>query len=153
MPTQRSKWNKRNGRGRKTVKSGLGTFDIDTPQNRQSSFEPELVRKRQTILADNLSEKIIGLSGLGKGYPHLGPYKGDLRYRYLAHRPGPDDRPYNPRCKGLAEPAIGTVVLYRMVDAMHNKVKVDGKIEHRALYNILGLNKEGYKQILGTYIS
>lgn len=62
---ERSRGNKRNGRGKKTIKSALGTFDIETPQDRQSRFEPELVRKRQTILADNLSEKIIGLYGLG----------------------------------------------------------------------------------------
>ena len=39
------------------------------------------------------------------------------------------------------------------LDAMHYKVKVDGKIEHKALYNILGINKEGYKEVLGMYIS
>jgi transposase-like protein len=39
------------------------------------------------------------------------------------------------------------------LDAMHYKVKVDGRIEHKALYNILGINKEGYKEILGMYIS
>ena len=36
---------------------------------------------------------------------------------------------------------------------MHYKVKVEGKIEHKALYNILGINKEGYKEVLGMYIS
>lgn len=36
---------------------------------------------------------------------------------------------------------------------MHYKVRVNGKIEHRALYNILGVNKEGRKEILGMYIS
>lgn len=39
------------------------------------------------------------------------------------------------------------------LDAMHYKVKVDGKIQHKALYNILGINKEGYKEVLGMYIS
>ncbi len=39
------------------------------------------------------------------------------------------------------------------LDAMHYKVKVDGKIKHRALYNILGINKDGYKEVLGMYIS
>lgn len=47
----RSQGNKRNGKGKKTLKSAFGTFEIDTPQDRQSSFEPELVKKRQTILA------------------------------------------------------------------------------------------------------
>ena len=64
----RAKGNKRNGKGKKTLKSGFGTFEIDTPQDRHSSFEPEIVKKRQTILADNLSEKIIGLYGLGISY-------------------------------------------------------------------------------------
>ena len=39
------------------------------------------------------------------------------------------------------------------LDAMHYKVKVDGKIVHKALYNILGINTEGKKEILGVYIS
>ena len=51
---ERLKGNKRNGHGKKTLKSGFGSFDIDTPQDRQSRFEPEFVKKRQTILADNL---------------------------------------------------------------------------------------------------
>ena len=61
---QREKGNKRNGKGKKTIKSSIGSFDIETPQDRHSSFEPEIVKKRQTILADNLSEKIIGLYGI-----------------------------------------------------------------------------------------
>lgn len=36
---------------------------------------------------------------------------------------------------------------------MHYKVKVDGKIKHKALYNVLGINKDGYKEVLGMYIS
>ena len=36
---------------------------------------------------------------------------------------------------------------------MHYKVKVDGKIQHKALYNILGVNKDGHKEILGMYVS
>ncbi len=43
---QRSGGNKRNGKGKKKLKSGFGTFDIDPPQDRQISFEPELVKNR-----------------------------------------------------------------------------------------------------------
>ena len=63
--SERSKGNKRNGKGKKSLMTGIGTFDKETPADRHSTFEPELVKKRQTILADNLSEKIIGLYGLG----------------------------------------------------------------------------------------
>jgi len=151
---QRTKGNKRNGKGKKTLKSGFGTFDIDTPQDRQSSFEPELVKKRQTILADNLSEKIIGLYGLGMSYRDISAHIKEMYDTEISHtvlsqitdRIIPDVKAWQNR---PLEPLYCIVWL----DAMHYKVKVDGKIEHKALYNILGINKEGYKEVLGMYIS
>ncbi len=150
----RSKGNKRNGKGKKTIKSGVGTFDIETPQDRQSSFEPELVRKRQTILADNLSDKIIGLYGLGMSYRDISAhikeiYDTDISHTVLGQitdRIIPDVKAWQSR---PLEPLYCIVWL----DAMHYKVKVDGKITHRALYNVLGINKEGHKEVLGMYIS
>src|SRR5680860_922011 len=65
---ERSKGNKRNGKGSKTLRTGVGTFEVTTPQDRHSNFEPDIVKKRQTILADNLADKIIGLYGLGMSY-------------------------------------------------------------------------------------
>tara|TARA_R110002012_G_scaffold308002_3_gene513928 strand:+ start:6652 stop:7671 length:1020 start_codon:yes stop_codon:yes gene_type:complete len=152
--SQRINGNKRNGKGKKTIKSGYGTFDIDTPQDRQSSFEPELVKKRQTILADNLSDKIIGLYGLGMSYRDISShikemYDTDISHTVLSQitdKIVPDVKAWQNR---PLEPLYCIVWL----DAMHYKVKVDGKIEHRALYNILGINKEGYKEVLGMYIS
>jgi transposase-like protein len=147
---QRSKGNKRNGKGKKTLKSGFGTFDIDTPQDRHSSFEPELVKKRQSILAD----KIIGLYGLGMSYRDISAhiremYDTDISHTVLSQITDkiiPDVKAWQNR---PLEPLYCIVWL----DAMHYKVKVDGKIVHKALYNILGINKDGYKEILGMYIS
>ena len=152
--SQRSKGNKRNGKGKKTIKSGVGSFDITTPEDRQSSFEPELVKKRQTILADNLSEKIIGLYGLGMSYRDISShikeiYDTDISHTVLSQitdRIIPDIKAWQSR---PLEPLYCIVWL----DAMHFKVKVDGRIQHRALYNVLGVNKDGCKEILGMYIS
>jgi len=151
---ERSQGNKRNGRGKKTLKSSLGSFDIDTPQDRQSSFEPGILKKRQTILADNLSEKIIGLYGLGMSYRDISAHIKEMYDSEISHtvlsqitdRIIPDVKAWQSR---PLEPLYCIVWL----DAMHYKVKVDGKIKHRALYNVLGINKEGYKDILGIYIS
>src|SRR5690606_12386301 len=63
--SEREAGNKRNGKGKKTIRSSAGTFDIQTPEDRQSTFEPKIIRKRETILADSLEDKIIGLYGLG----------------------------------------------------------------------------------------
>lgn len=152
--SERSKGNKRNGKGKKSLKTGIGTFDIETPSDRQSSFEPELVKKRQTILADNLSEKIIGLYGLGMSLRDISGhikemYDTDISHTILSQitdRIIPDVKAWQSR---PLEPLYCIVWL----DAMHYKVKVDGKIEHKALYNILGINKEGRKEVLGMYIS
>lgn len=58
------KKNKRNGTSKKTLKTNIGETAITTPTDRNSSFEPSIIKKRQTILADNLSEKISTLHGL-----------------------------------------------------------------------------------------
>ena len=63
-PDQRAEGNKRNGKGKKKLKSGFGSFEIDTPQDRQSSFEPELVKKRQTILPTTSLKRSLGCTGL-----------------------------------------------------------------------------------------
>lgn len=62
---ERLEGNKRNGRGKKTLKRGHGSFEIATSQDRRSSFERDVVKKRQAILADSLAEKIIGIYGFG----------------------------------------------------------------------------------------
>ena len=151
---EREQGNKRNGKGKKTLKSSFGSFDIEPPQDRHSSFEPEIVKKRQTILADNLSDKIIGLYGLGMSYRDISSHLKELYDTEISHtvlsqitdKIIPDIKAWQSR---PLEPLYCIVWL----DAMHYKVKVDGKIKHRALYNILGINKEGYKDILGMYIS
>jgi transposase-like protein len=151
---ERSGGNKRNGKGKKKIKSGFGSFEIDTPQDRQSSFEPDLVKKRQTILADNLSEKIIGLYGLGMSYRDISShikemYDTDISHTVLSQI---TDR-IIPDVKAWQSRPLDPLYCIVWLDAMHYKVKVDGKIEHKALYNILGINKEGYKEVLGMYIS
>ncbi len=146
--------NKRNGKGRKTIKSGLGTFEIETPTDRNSSFEPEIIKKRQTILAENLSEKIIGLYGLGMGLRDISShikemYDTDISHTVLSQI---TDK-IIPDIKAWQSRPLEAMYCIVWLDAMHYKVRVDGKVQHRALYNILGINKEGYKEVLGMYIS
>ena len=50
--------NRRNGKTLKTVKSASGEIELTTPRDRNGSFEPQIVKKRQTILTDELDDKI-----------------------------------------------------------------------------------------------
>lgn len=146
--------NKRNGKGKKTIKSGLGTFEIQTPTDRNSSFEPEIIKKRQTILAENLSEKIIGLYGLGMGLRDISShikemYDTDISHTVLSQI---TDK-IIPDIKAWQSRPLESMYCIVWLDAMHYKVRIDGKVQHKALYNILGINKEGHKDVLGMYIS
>lgn len=151
---QRQAGNKRNGKGTKTIKSSAGSFQIDTPQDRHSRFEPQIVKKRETILADNLQDKIIGLYGLGMSLRDISGhikemYDTDISHTVLSQI---TDR-IIPQVKAWQNRPLESVYCIVWLDAMHYKVREDGKVVHKALYNILGINPAGRKEVLGMYIS
>ena len=152
--TDTSEKNKRNGKGKKTLKTNIGEIEITTPTDRNSSFEPSIVKKRQTILADNLSEKIIGLYGLGMSLRDICSHIEEIYDIQISHTVLTEitDR-IIPDIKAWQSGPLEALYCIVWMDAMHYKVRINGKIEHRALYNILGVNKEGKKEILGMYIS
>ena len=146
--------NKRNGKGKKTIKSGLGTFEVQTPTDRNSSFEPEIIKKRQTILAENLSEKIIGLYGLGMGLRDISSHIKEMYDTEISHTVlSQITDKIIPDIKAWQSRPLASMYCILWLDAMHYKVRSDCKIQHKALYNILGINKEGHKEVLGMYIS
>jgi len=146
--------NKRNGKRLKTLKTHEGSFEIETPKDRLSSFEPQIVKKRETILADNLQEKIIGLYGLGMSYRDISKhikemYDTDISHTLLSQI---TDR-IIPEVKSWQNRPLESMYPILWLDAMHYKVKDQGAVRHKALYNILGINRLGHKEILGVYIS
>ena len=82
---ERSSVNKRNGRGSKRVKTFAGEIEIEIPQDRHSSFTPEIIKKRETILADNLSSKIIGLYGLGMSLRDISSHIEEMYDTQISH--------------------------------------------------------------------
>ena len=60
--------NKRNGISTKTIKSSAGEFELVTPRDRNSTFAPEIVAKRQVVLDDDLCEKVLSMYGKGMIY-------------------------------------------------------------------------------------
>ncbi len=152
--SERVRGNKRNGKGKKTIKSSAGSFLIETPQDRHSSFEPELIKKRQTILAESLEEKIIGLYSLGMSYRDISSHIREMYDTNISHTVlSQITDKIIPEIKAWQNRPLETVYPIIWLDAMHFKVKDEGKVVHKALYNILGINKEGEKEILGIYLS
>ena len=70
--------NRRNGKTVKTVKSASGTFDLITPRDRNGTFEPQIIKKRQTILTDELDDKILKLFAIGTSYKDITAHLLDM---------------------------------------------------------------------------
>lgn len=63
--------NRRNGKAKKLMKSDLGSFELETPRDRNGTFEPQTVPKRQVTISSDIDKKIIGLYGLGMSYSDI----------------------------------------------------------------------------------
>ena len=151
---KRDQWNKRNGKGKKTIKSSTGSFDIETPQDRQSSFDPQIVKKRETVLADSLQDKIIGLYGLRMSLRDISDHIFEMYDTEISHTLlGQITDRIIPQVKAWQNRPLEPVYCIVWLDAMHYKVRSEGKVEHKALYNILGVNAAGMKEVLGMYVS
>lgn len=147
--------NRRNGHGSKSLRTSEGTMDLSTPRDRSGSFEPEIVKKRQTILADNLESKIIGLYGLGMSLRDIAAHIKEMYDTDISHTVLSEvtDRVI-PAIRLWQSHELEDIYTIVWLDAMYYKVKDEsGHIVTRCLYNVLGINLEGRKHLLGMYIS
>src|SRR5699024_10456798 len=129
---QREGGNKRNGKARKTIKSSAGSFEIETLQDRQSSFDPQLIKKRQTVLADSLADKIIGLYGLGMSLRDISAHISEMYDTELSHTVLSQitDR-IIPEVKAWQSRPLEEVYCIVWLDAMHYKVREERSEERR----------------------
>ena len=151
---ERQKGNKRNGKGSKTLKTSSGNIPIETPQDRNSSFEPEIVKKRQTVLADNLAPKIIGLYGKGMSLRDISSHIEEMYDVAISPTVLSEitDRVI-PQVKEWQNRPLDPVYPVVWLDAMHYKVRDGGRVVSRAVYNVLAINQAGKKELIGMYVS
>ncbi|HGK6651847.1 TPA: transposase [Legionella pneumophila] len=70
--------NRRNGKTSKLMKSTTGIFELDTPRDREGLFEPEIVKKRQTVLNESLDNKVLALYALGMSYEAISEHLAEM---------------------------------------------------------------------------
>jgi transposase-like protein len=146
--------NRRNGHGSKTVKSSIGTFKLDTPRDRDGSFEPQIVKKNQTKLTDELDQKILSMFASGMSYKDIRSHVEEI---YAVDVPEATISAVTDRLtvelKQWQERALDAVYAVVWLDAIFYKVKENGRYTQKTIYTILGLSLEGKKEVLGLYIS
>ena len=127
---------------------------MSTPRDRSGSFEPEIVKKRETIMAQSLEDKIIGLYGLGTSLRDISAhiketYDTDISATTLN---AITDK-IIPLVKEWQQRPLESLYCIVWLDAMFYKVKEEGRTQTRCVYNVLGINKDGKKEVLGMYVS
>ena len=152
--TERKQGNKKNGKGVKTLKTSSGTITIETPQDRLSNFEPQLVKKRETVLAENLAPQIISLYGRGLSFRDISKHIEEMYDMEISHATLSEiTERVIPQVKEWQNRPLESLYTIVWMDAMHYKVRSEGTVVTRAVYNILALNKAGFKELIGMYIS
>src|SRR3954452_14389781 len=143
--------NVRNGAGRKTVSTDLGPVEIKTPRDREGSFEPRLVAKRQTRLAGS-DDKILGLYAGGMTVRDIAAHLREL-YGVDVGRD---------TISRVTDAVLDDVIAWRTrpleavypivyFDAMFVKVREDRSVQSRACYLALGVSCDGEREVLGLW--
>lgn len=149
-----SRPNRRNGKGKKSVKTSFGDVDIQTPRDRAGTYSPELLPKRQRVLGLSLENKIISLYSMGMSYRDISQHIEEMydmevsaaQITSITDKVWPEIEEWRSRPLDDAYPFV-------WLDAMFYKVKQDGQIKSMAAYLVLGMNVEGEKDLLGIYLA
>lgn len=147
--------NRRNGKMRKNVQTEYGPVVVETPRDRAGSFSPETVQKRQTILAEGLSDKIISLYATGQSMKQISDFLEENYGTRISKETISNitDKVW-PEIKAWRSRTLDKVYPIVWMDAIHYKVRDDnGTATSRAIYNVLGVDREGHKDLLGMYVS
>lgn len=144
--------NYRNGTKPKSVRSKYGEFEVDVPQDRQSTFEPQVVPKRKKDIS-GIEDKIISMYAKGMtttqisemveeiyGFEVSGGMVSDITDKLLPQIEEWQNRP------------LSDVYPIVFIDAIHFSVRDDGIIRKLAAYVVLGINGDGYKEVMAIEV-
>lgn len=144
--------NKRNGYSKKTLKSQFGEIPIDVPRDREGEFEPQIIQKHQRDIS-GLEEKIISLYARGMSTRDIHDQVKDLYgIEMSAEMVSRITDKILPRVKEWQTRPLEPVYTFIFQDAIHYKIREDGRILNRAAYIILGVTANGYKEILSITV-
>ena len=144
--------NKRNGHTPKTVKSEFGEFQLDIPRDRNGEFEPEIVPKYCRDIS-GIEEKVISLYARGMTTRDIGAEIQELYgINVSAEKVSKITDRILPEIKEWQSRPLEPVYPFVFMDAIHYKIREDGRILNRAAYVVLGVTLEGNKDILSITI-
>lgn len=145
--------NRRNGKGKKRVRTSGGEVEIRTPRDRTSSFSPKILAKRQKHLPEDIERQIFALYARGNSYGDIRDFMEELYGVEIS--PATISRVTDkvlPQIEEWRTRPLESVYPFVFMDAIHYKVREEGRVVTKAVYCIIGVNQEGYRDLLGLYI-
>lgn len=144
--------NYRNGYSPKTVKSQFGQFGIDVPRDRNGEFEPKVVPKYKMDVF-GIEDKVISLYARGMSTRDIHNQIKDIYgIEMSAEMVSKITDRLLPEIKEWQSRPLQPIYPFVFMDAIHYKVREDGQIKNKAAYVVLGVNIDGFKDILGIWI-
>lgn len=148
----KEKNNYRNGSTKKMLKSEFGEFEFETPRDRNGEFEPKIVPKNKRDVS-GIEDKIISLYSRGLTTREINEQIQDLygievsatMVSNITDQIIPEIREWQQRPLDEIYPIV-------FIDAVHFSVREENRVVKKAAYIVLGINKDGYKEILGIWI-
>ena len=146
--------NRKNGKSSKTMKSSVGEFELDVPRDRNGSYEPQIVKKHQTHISDHIEQKILSLYALGNSYTQISEHIEEMYGMSFSKATisSITDKVI-PLLKEWQQRPLEAIYPFVWLDAIHYKIKENGRYISKAVYTILGVGLNGKKEILGLYLS
>lgn len=144
--------NSRNGHSRKTLSSEYGDVEIAVPRDRKSEFEPEIIKKHQTNTV-GIEEQIIAMYARGVSTRDIQSHLHELYGLEVSPTliSNVTDK-LLPLIKEWQNRPLQTVYAAVFLDAIHYKVKLEGRVVSKAAYMVIGIDLEGRKDVLGMWI-
>jgi len=144
--------NSRNGYSKKTIKANLGEAEINIPRDRNGEFNPVAIKKYETVESD-VEEKIVSMYAKGMTTRDIKSHMKDIYGINISSEMVSNitDKVI-PLVKQWQERPLSSLYTIVYLDGVHFKVRDGGKIVSKCAYTVLGINKEGMKELLGIWI-
>lgn len=142
----------RNGYKRKQINTSYGSMEIEVPQDRKSTFQPQVVKKRQKDISD-IDQKIISMYAKGMTTRQISETLEDI-YGFEASEGFISDVTDKllPEIEEWQHRSLSEVYPVVFIDAIHYSVRSNGIIRKLAAYVMLGINLEGKKEVLSIQV-
>ena len=145
--------NSRNGHSSKTLRTSFGDVEVSVPRDRKGEFEPQILKKNQTSITQDVEEKILSMYAKGMT---TGDIETHVREIYGIEVSDTTVSRITdkilPIAKEWQQRPLESVYAVVFLDAIHYHVRSEGQIVKKAVYIAIGINLDGKKDVLGMWV-